>query len=118
MDNTICDKMIFAILQNDDYHDVIDTLNQHGFYVTVLKSSGGFLKKASSTIMIGLNHEKLDEALDVLKQYGKRTEMEYQPASSTAGMVLPPLGMTAVSIPVHCGGVVLFVLDVSQYEKY
>lgn len=116
--NSQCDKLIIAILQNDDYHDVIETLNQHNFYVTVLRSSGGFLKKASATIMIGLNHERLDEALELLKQYGRRTEMAYQPAASTAGMVMPPLGLNTVTVPVHCGGVVLFVVDVAKFEKY
>ena len=38
------DKMILAILQGDDYHDAVHSLNEHGFYATVLNSSGGFLK--------------------------------------------------------------------------
>lgn len=118
MKNAHCDKMIIAILQNDDYHEVIDNLNEHGFYVTVLQSSGGFLKKSNATIMIGLNHEYLDEALDILKQYGKRTEMEYTPATSTMGMPIPPIPMGAVSIPVNRGGVVVFVLDVAQNIRY
>lgn len=48
------DKMILAILQGDDYHDAVHSLNEHGFYATVLNSSGGFLKKRSVTLMIGL----------------------------------------------------------------
>ena len=117
MKNTECDKMIFAILQNDDFHEVIEELNQHGFYVTVLHSSGGFLKKPSATIMIGLNHSRLPEALDLLKHYGERTQMRYNPVTPGAGSLysapIPPVG-----IPTHCGGVVLFVLDVAQYQKY
>ena len=48
------DKMILAILQGDDYHDAVHSLNEHGFYATVLNSSGGFLKKRSVTLMIGV----------------------------------------------------------------
>ena len=113
-----CDKMLIAILQNDDYRDVIDTLNENGFYVTVLQSSGGFLKKSNATIMLGLNHEYLDEALGLLKQFGKRTELEYTPATSTVGMVIPPIPMGAVTIPVNRGGVVVFVLDIAQNLRY
>lgn len=113
-----CDKMIIAIIQNDDYHEVIDALNCQGFYVTVLNSSGGFLKKANATIMIGLNHEYLQEALDLLKKFGRRTEMEYHPATTTMGMAVPPVAMTSVPVPVHCGGIVLFVLDIQQYARY
>ena len=37
-------KLILAILQGDDYNEVIKTLNEKGFSVTVLNSSGGFQK--------------------------------------------------------------------------
>lgn len=117
MKNTNCDKMIVAIIQNDDYHEVVEDLNEHGFYVTVLQSSGGFLKKPNATIMIGLNHEYLDEALQLLKRYGKRTEMEYNAVPPTMGAI-HPLPIASVTVPVNCGGIVLFILDVAQYERY
>ena len=53
------DKMILASLQGDDYHDAVHSLNEHGFYATVLNSSGGFLKKRSVTLMIGLESARL-----------------------------------------------------------
>ena len=118
MNNPNIDKMIIAILQNDDYHEVVADLNDHGFYVTVLSSSGGFLKKPNATIMMGMNHEDLDRALELLKQYGRRTEMEYTPAATTVGMAMHPMAATPVPIPVSCGGIVLFVLDVDQYGRY
>lgn len=79
MDSQRCDKMILAVVQGDDYQDAIYELNQQGFYATVLHSSGGFLKKQSVTIMVGLNHEELEEALGVLKRHGERTVKRYQP---------------------------------------
>ena len=118
MENKKCDKMIIAILQDDDYHEVISDLNEHGFYVTVLQSSGGFLKKPNATIMIGLNHDEVEGAVELLKHYGHRTEMEYMPTTTTSGMSMPPLTTSAVPFPVHCGGIVLFVLDVDQYARF
>ena len=118
MSDYICDKMIIAILQDDDYRHVVEDLNKNGFYVTVLESRGGFLKKPSATIMIGLNHEHLDRALDLLKQYGRRTEMEYQPATTPVGMSMSPIPVPPVPIPVPCGGIVLFVVDVDKYQRY
>ena len=116
MNNTNCDKMILAILQGDDYRETIEELNGHGFYATILHSSGGFLRKQSVTIMIGLNHERLEEALQVLKRHGEHTEMRYQPAPSMDGTVSPLT--PAIQVPVQCGGVVLFVLDVTQHERF
>ena len=118
MKNTTCDKLTIAIIQDDDYHAIIEDLNSHGFYVTVLSSSGGFLKKPNATIMIGLNHEHLEEAIDLLKHYGKRTEMEYKVATSTMGMAVSPLTVTSVPVPVQCGGIVLFVLDICRNERF
>lgn len=115
--NANSDKMIIAIIQNDDYHNIIEDLNENGFYVTVLQSSGGFMKRPNATIMIGLNHEDLDDALAILKKYGQRTEMECKMATSTMGMAVPPLAIP-VTVPVQCGGIVLFVLDIEQNIRY
>lgn len=109
MKHTHCDKMIVAVLQGDEFRDAIAQLNEHGFYATVIHSAGGFLRKQSVTIMIGLNHEHLEEALNILKRFGKRVETEYQPV---------PMAGETVPVSVCKGGVVLFVLDVDRNEQY
>ncbi len=116
MKNTNCDKMILAVLQGDEYRDAIEELNEHGFYATVLHSTGGFLRKQSVTILVGLNHEYLEEALQVLKHYGRRVETQYQPVTLSGAD--PSLNGETVPVPVSCGGVVLFVLDVTHFERY
>lgn len=112
------DKMILAILQGDDYHDAVHSLNEHGFYATVLNSSGGFLKKRSVTLMIGLESARLDEALAILKKHGERTEMRYEAPVLSPNMPPIPLSTAPLEIPTRCGGVVLFVLDVAQSARY
>lgn len=42
----ISGKLIFAVLQGDDYSETVYALNQNGIELTVLNSTGGFLKKA------------------------------------------------------------------------
>ena len=116
MKHTHCDKMILAVLQGDDFRDAIAQLNEHGFYATVIHSAGGFLRKQSVTIMIGLNHEHLEEALNILRRFGKRVETEYQPVPMTGGT--PVFTGETVPVSVCKGGVVLFVLDVAQNEQY
>ena len=92
------DKMILAILQGDDYHDAVHSLNEHGFYATVLNSSGGFLKKRSVTLMIGLESARLDEALAILKKHGERTEMRYEAPVLSPNMPPIPLSTAPLSI--------------------
>ena len=118
MKSTNCDKLIIAVLQDDDFREVIDDLNTHGFYVTLLQSSGGFMKKKNATIMIGVNHEYLEEALELLKHYGKRTETKYEADCSVTGSSVTMPFMPPVPVSVDCGGIVIFVTDVSRYERY
>ena len=115
MKNTDCDKLILAVLQGEEYQDAIAELNQNGFYATVLQSRGGFLHCRSATILVGVHHTDLPQALALLKRYGERTVMQYQPLILSG--TVQPLAATA-PLPVQCGGVTLFVLDVQQFEKY
>ena len=47
-------KLVLAVLQGSDSDNTIRNLNERGFMVTVLSSTGGFLKKKSTTVMIGV----------------------------------------------------------------
>lgn len=38
-------KLILAVVQEDDYDTTVGELNQNGFFVTMLSSTGGFWKK-------------------------------------------------------------------------
>ena len=53
-------KLVLAVLQGSDSDNTIRNLNERGFMVTVLSSTGGFLKKKSTTVMIGVEEEKLE----------------------------------------------------------
>ena len=66
-------KLILAVVQEDDYDTTVSELNQNGFFVTMLSSTGGFWKKKNITIMLGVEEARLEDALSILKQCaGKR----------------------------------------------
>ena len=54
------EELIVAVLQGEDYSEAIEELNGKGFYVTILNSTGGFLRKKSVTVMIGVKSKDLD----------------------------------------------------------
>lgn len=101
-------KMIMAVLQGEDYPDVIKILNDNGYYVTVLNSSGGFLKKRSATIMLGVEEEKLQHALDLLKTHAC-SHMENTFQTTESGVVVP--------IQMQMGGLVYFVMNIEDSGK-
>ncbi len=111
-------KLILAVLQDDDYEETVSQLNQNGFFVTTLSSTGGFLKKKSTTVMIGTDEEHLQSVLDILKATaGRRRETIYRnPSLFTAQRY--PVGMAAVPVEEDAGGVTIFVMELSHIAKF
>ena len=68
MGNESKNKLILAVLQGEDYDDTVYELNRNGFFATLLSSTGGFLKKRSVTLMIGVSADKADQVLAILKK--------------------------------------------------
>lgn len=110
-------KLILAVLQGDDYADTVDELNRKGFFATVLSSTGGFLKKKSVTVMIGVEEDRMQQVLDILKQCaGRRQQMTYSDLSMSAGGPNPSIPMMPVQMSV--GGVAVFIIDLDDIQKY
>jgi uncharacterized protein YaaQ len=62
-------KMIFSVVNNDDGAVVNAQLIKAGFHVTKLASTGGFLKKGNTTFILGVEDEKVETAVDIIKRY-------------------------------------------------
>ena len=61
-------KLIYAIIRYDNEDDVTTSLTKHKFSVTRLSTTGGFLKKGNTTLMIVTEAERVDEAVDIIKK--------------------------------------------------
>lgn len=110
-------KMLLAVVQGDDYPETVDALNRSGFFATVLSSTGGFLKRRSVTLMIGVEEHQVDRVLDVLRQSaGRRKQMTYSNLSMSTGSPNPAIPMMPVNIDV--GGVVVFIMDLDDIQKF
>ena len=60
-------KLIITIISDSDNDPVSQALVGKGFRVTHIASTGGFLRKGSSKLMIGVNDERVDEAIEVIR---------------------------------------------------
>ena len=108
-------KLVLAVLQGSDSDNTIRNLNERGFMVTVLSSTGGFLKKKSTTVMIGVEEDRLEEALDVLQKYaGHRKETVYQSVTMPHGEMsaVPPVPMEVMA-----GGAAVFIVSLDDIRK-
>ena len=59
-------KMIVAILKDEDAETVVQALMTSEFYITEIASTGGFLRQGSSTLMIGVDDESVDDAIQII----------------------------------------------------
>lgn len=118
MNEKKCDKLVFAVLQGDDYSEVVDALNQNGIAVTMLNSTGGFLRRKSVTVMIGVEHDRLEELMKILqKKAGRRVEAIYSGGSPLGHGDICPMIPTGTA-QVKCGGAVAFITDLERMERY
>jgi len=60
-------KLIIAIVSDTDNEKVSHALTSENFKVTFIASTGGFLRKGNSTFLIGLEDDRLDTALKLIK---------------------------------------------------
>ena len=103
-------KLIVAIIQIDDVASVIRNLTKNGFYSTKLTSAGGFLKEGNMTIMIGVEKEKLEEAIEIINKY---SHVRVKSVSA------PTFDETRSSLTeVTVGGATVFVLDCEQFLRF
>lgn len=107
-------KLIFAIVSNDDGNVVLRELNKAGFSVTKMASTGGFLRAGNTTLMAGVEEDKVQEVIDVIsKNSAKRKQLVFSPEPYLGGLT----GYTSFPAEVEVGGAIIFVIDVERFEK-
>ncbi len=61
-------KMIIAILKDDDIEAVLQTLTTSGLRVTRVASTGGFFRKGSTTLLIGVDDGQVNATIQTLRE--------------------------------------------------
>ncbi len=106
-------KMVIAIVQDDDAMDLVETLTEKKIGVTKLATTGGFLKSGNTTLMIGVEDDKVDEVIDTVKGIcEKRKEVVVSsPFSGSSEMYMQ------YPVQVEVGGATVFVIDVDKFIR-
>lgn len=60
-------KLIIAIVRDIDNEPVSHALTSANFRVTGVASSGGFLRKGKTTLLIGVEDEQVESALQTIR---------------------------------------------------
>ena len=107
-------KMVLAIINYDDSQDVISSLMKAGFSITKLATTGGFLRAGNTTLLLGIDDEKIEKAMGIIEHVCKSRKQiatSPSPISGTTGVYVP------YPVEVMVGGATVFVLNVDQFIK-
>ncbi len=108
-------KLILAIVQDKDASALAREFVQKGVRATNLASSGGFLREGNTTFIIGIDDEKVDDVISIIKKLSHTREQYVSP-----NMNMDAAGTSMISQPVKVtvGGATVFVLPVEAFEHF
>ena len=81
-------KLILAIIQDHIAQDVLNELSENKVRATKLSSTGGFFKKGNTTILVGIEEEKLDRVKEMILNISKNKETVDDKTANTVMFVL------------------------------
>ncbi len=67
-------KLIIAIIRDGDNDRVSNKLTEAGLRVTCIASTGGFLRSGRSTLLIGVEESRVEDALAILHSETTQTK--------------------------------------------
>lgn len=89
-------KLLIAIVQDADTQRLVKELMSKKHRVTKLASTGGFLKAGNTTLLIGVEEEKVDEVLNTIEGICKSREAKQG---------------------VNVGGATVFLMDIDKFKR-
>jgi len=106
-------KMILAIINQDDANVVVNALMKEGYSITKLSTTGGFLRAGNTTILIGVDDEKVSKVMNIIHAKSHSRRQVIPTGNEVIG------GPVAPSMPmeVTVGGATVFVLNVDQFHR-
>lgn len=106
-------KMIVAIVQAKDSSRLRKEFTAASIQVTQLSTTGGFLREGNATFLIGIQDDRVQDVLNVIKKNAKSREQYI-----TSQMHMDVEGGSAFPVNVKVGGATVFVLPVDDFIKF
>ena len=107
-------KLIYAIVHDEDSPRLMAELNQAGYRVTRLSSTGGFLRAGNTTLMIVVEEEEVQAVLEIIRRFSsaRKTAINTNMTPSAMGSSYMPY-----PVEVTVGGATVFITNVEYFEK-
>lgn len=109
-------KLVIIITHKENSKRLEEKLVKKNFQFTKLETIGGFLGKRNITYLLGIEDQKVDFILEIIKKTCKtHEEVVGSPWFTTGqpGEVLIPNGRTKITV----GGATVFVVKADKFAK-
>lgn len=95
-------KLIIAIVHDEDSGRIIDEFNTNNLKITKMCSTGGFMKSGNSTLLSGIQDDKVEKAVSIIENNTRKRE-----------------GVIDInSYKVSTGKATIFITDIERCEKF
>jgi uncharacterized protein YaaQ len=91
-------KLIVAVIQNEVADAVVDALLEAEFRATRLASTGGFLRRGNTTLLVGADEDQVEQVLDLIRRNARS-------------------GVAPVDGDQSAAAATVFVLDLEEYQR-
>ena len=108
-------KLLIAIVQDKDAHLLGDEFAQANIRATRLSTTGGFLRAGNTTFIIGIEEDRIEEALNIIKENCQSREQMTVPPVHIDSMLDSAL---TTPVPIRVGGATVFVLPVDSFFRF
>lgn len=108
------DKMVMTIIEREEANRVLEALISAGYTPTIFGDSrGGVLRQARPTLFVGVEAEKLEDVLSIIREYCRsHVALESTEDGESHGGRMPMRTFAEV------GSAVVFVWDIDRFETY
>lgn len=108
-------KLVIAVVQDSDVDEILDALMLAGLKATQITSSGGFLREANVTLLMGVEEDQVHQAIAIVDQNSNARRLFVNPLMPVAPVSSSRLQQgDGNSVRV---GASVFVLNVSRFAR-
>ncbi|MDO5754860.1 MAG: cyclic-di-AMP receptor [Tissierellia bacterium] len=81
-------KLFITIIQDEISYELIKALSKAKFRTTKLSSTGGFMKKGNTTLLIGTKDREQEDVLRIIKRISEKYESQKEGVANANIFVL------------------------------
>ena len=108
-------KLLLTIIQDADAAKLQKALMEADFQSTKLASTGGFLREGNTTVIIGVEDDKVEAAKNIINGTCCERMKVFTP-TPTLHEVTGVYGGQPMEVPV--GGAIVFVVNVEEFLRF